>query len=66
MGKCSVFFQIYTNYIKKNKDNILNYIQNLKKKNKETKEITARIYNMSCVIDYTNLYIEFEKIFTEI
>ena len=66
MGKCSVFYQIYTNYIKKNKYNILNYIQNLKKTNKETKEITARIYNMSCVIDYKNLYIEFEKIFTEI
>jgi len=66
MGKCSVFSQIYTNYIKENKDNILNYIQKLKEKNKETKEITARIYNMSCVIDYTNLYIKFENIFTEI
>lgn len=66
MGKCSVFYQIYVNYIKKNKDNILNYIQKLKKNNKEAKEICARIYNMSCLIDYSNLYTEFEKIFTEI
>tara|TARA_B100000035_G_scaffold156677_1_gene133417 strand:- start:11347 stop:12081 length:735 start_codon:yes stop_codon:yes gene_type:complete len=66
MGKCVIFSQIYTNFIKKNKDNILNYIKELIEKNNESKEARARIYNMSCIIDYKNLYTEFEKIFNKI
>ena len=52
MGKCSCFTPIYIQYIKKNKSKILEYINNLKEKNKEKTELRARIYNMSCLVDY--------------
>ena len=66
MGKCICFAAIYTNYIKKNKEKILDYIIKQKEENKEEKEYCARIYSMKCVINYDELLDKFKKIFSEI
>ena len=65
MGHCKVFYSIYEHYIKKNKDNILNYIKELKNKNKK-QEIKVSVYNMNCLIDYENLEKQFIEIFNNI
>ena len=67
MGICSVFYEIFKRYIKNNKENILKYIEQLKIKNKDRKkERTARIYSMSCLIDYDNLNNQFIDLFNKI
>ena len=54
LGNCKVFFSIYTNYIKENKKNILEYVSSLKNNyNKEDTRVS--VYNMKTVIDYETL-----------
>ena len=66
VGKCSCFLPIYKKYIKENKSKIIEYINELKNKNKKKEKLHARIYNMSCLKDYKKLHNEFTEIFNEI
>ncbi len=54
LGNCKVFFSIYTNYIKENKKNILEYVSSLKN-NYDKEDIKVSVYNMKTVIDYETL-----------
>ncbi len=65
MGQCKVFYPIFEKHIKKNKDNILKYIKDLKEKNKK-EELKVSVYNMKCLIDYETLEKEFLEIFNNI
>tara|TARA_B100000902_G_scaffold369172_1_gene393143 strand:- start:408 stop:1136 length:729 start_codon:yes stop_codon:yes gene_type:complete len=57
LGKCKVFFSIYTKYIKENKKAILDYASSLK--NKHEKELVrVSVYNMKSLIDYETLETE--------
>ena len=59
MGKCVAFSNIYEKYVKKNKNDILKNIFDLKKKEKNSQEY-VRIYNMTSNIDYSTLYDKIE------
>ena len=65
MGQCKVFYPIFEKHIKKNKDDILKYIKDLKEKNKK-EELRVSVYNMKCLIDYEILEKEFQEIFNNI
>ena len=65
MGQCKVFYPIFETHIKKNKDDILKYIKDLKEKNKK-EELRVSVYNMKCLIDYETLEKEFQEIFNNI
>ncbi len=65
LGKCSCFFSIYKKYIYENKNKIIEYITDLKNKNKKKSRVTARIYSMGCIIDYDELHKEFIKVINE-
>ena len=65
MGQCKVFYPIFEKHIKKNKDDILKYIKDLKEKNKK-EELRVSVYNMKCLIDYEILEKEFQDIFNNI
>ncbi len=54
LGNCKVFFSIYTNYIKENKKNILEYVSSLKN-NYDKEDTRVSVYNMKTVIDYETL-----------
>ena len=65
MGQCKVFYPIFEKHIKKNKDDILKYIKDLKEKNKK-EDLKVSVYNMKCLIDYETLEKEFLEIFNNI
>ena len=65
MGQCKVFFPIYQQYIKKNKNDILKYIQDLKNKY-EPETVKVSVYNMKCNINYKYLEDELIKILNNI
>jgi ubiquitin-protein ligase len=58
----SCFSNIYINYIKKNKKQILDYIAQLSKAN--TQVLSTTIYNMKCTVNYELLLKKFNEVFT--
>ena len=60
MGHCKVFYPIYKEYIKKHQDDIVSYIDSLKKKNK-TETLRVSVYNMKCIIDYETIFKETQE-----
>ncbi len=54
MNKCQAFIPIYENYVRKNKKDILKYVEELKN-NEEKSTQYVRLYNMRCNIDYSYL-----------
>ena len=65
MGQYKVFFPIYQQYIKKNKNDILKYIEDLKNKY-EPETVKVSVYNMKCNINYKYLEDELIKILNNI
>tara|TARA_A100001015_G_scaffold255204_1_gene296503 strand:+ start:4008 stop:4748 length:741 start_codon:yes stop_codon:yes gene_type:complete len=63
MGPCKIFKSIYNEYIIKNKDNLLKYIEILKNKyeNKKEKKYIVTVYNMNYSFDYNTLETNFKK-----
>ena len=60
LGKCKVFFSIYQNYIKENKNDILKYISELKQEHKK-EDCKVNVYNMKVLIDYETLETELKE-----
>ena len=65
MGPCRVFGTIYENYIKENKEDIINYVKKLKIKQSllsdSKKELRVSVYNMKCYPDYKTLETDLKK-----
>ena len=61
VGQCSSFIEIYKNYIRDHKDNILEYVKSLEKKNKSVTTQKASIYGMKSQLDYSILLNKCQK-----
>ena len=70
MGPCRVFGTIYENYIKENKEDIINYVKKLKIKQSllsdSKKELRVSVYNMKCYPDYKTLETDLKKLLEKI